>query len=1412
MAPRTRASSAASNRRADSTKEALRRREVSTCRQERSREEDEEVKAESLAADEVVHNEPSPPRPDPVFGKRHETRGGCAPSTTLSDAEDVFSSEYLLKAGRNTSALCHRLKRMWETLQHTASRQQQREEGVLNVSAVEELEHVTADLLQPQFMTHADKTVRSLVACCFVELLRIAAPQSPFRSDDDLYRVFKLFIEQIRALNAEQGTTSSDLHSFYILESLATVKSCVLVVGLTVTMEENEDVMIVQFFQALFDTIKRDHSTKMEHWMLSIMTACLEESDGVDASVLDVIFSPLVGDTSADDRHGTGKSTEKDNSSSNLARTLIQRTSDVLQEPVSTYLNHMLADDADTVSSHKTSKLKEHVYSLIYHVHTINPSLLLFVLPTVCQQLQVDEVATRSDAIAVLGQIFASSQTDDGPQYMKTFRDFLGRFRDASKDIRMQMIRACVPIWEHKPDVASLLENEFVLRLSDPEWEIRQLVVHELCDFAANCLELISEECLRAVGERMKDKKVLLRKETMTGLSQVFSTHVSSYFEELDADDTKPLSLHPRHIPATNFKKLGWIPDYVLKCYAYPQQELQLRVIQLLDDFLLPKAFTERIRANRLLFIFHSLDAASKEALRRIFSDRAKCQRVVKQFVDLKLPQRSKRCATDDNGALEKATQQLYEGLVPLFSDVSGLRKLLERLVQWKDRSLFKHLQALCTVSKSQCDIRHERDQVIRCVGSKTPLGELMKKLCRKLAFLTMNPAVVAVMLDSLVLKKGRPSRENRSIVELMVLVSGEQPELFAPFIREKIPSILVPSQAGPNESPSTTSDTDDEEDTDPRVVLGALNVLSNSSHHYIATARDELPHDKMLSTAVIKQLHKFCLGHGSEAHRLTAAMESRAAELAAIALSHFDGHTEDTKELINALCSKEKLGSPTHPQVAPVLQSLKVFSKRCCHLFTENMALFLRVWSHLLTDLIGKGDEVARPGTARAKESSQKGTKPAATKVAANRCLAINVAVNLIVYDGHLRRSSTVSDEGTELLHLLFEILRSDGTRYASTPSLTALFRAAASCGLLKLVRNRRLEASLSVSEWHLLGRTMQDTNEDVRRAFLKKLTSLLMTRSIQHPHKYLSYLALAATDANPCVKKGARNLLKLGVDRMRRAFDAASVRESEPSQSGSHSPSWRAVMVPEYALPYVIHLLAHHPAFPVHLVNETPSVRILQSPLWSDQLACLGFFLDGLVGEHPAATGNIAFLLQLLAHLSQCHDVTSPDASRMYPLIDSAVVLLKRKIKDQAHLQPFPGKIFLPKHLYSPGRPPSLATPGERKEPEGPDDSLKMPRLSVRLESPCTFHGGRCVLMSTHVCCVFATQASLSPIKPMDYAAHFMKLQSPPGSSLSKRYTKKRKRSLLTSDDAFLEMEEKAEDNEDDGPTESRATLSQC
>lgn len=1373
--------------------------------------------------EESKHNERTAPRTNARMSIGSRSKEQREQHDAL--VKKVLAGAYLASAGKNASELARRLKQTWTVLQRMPNHHEgsSGESCEVAVAPLAQLRLVCTELLREQVLASSDAIVRALAACCFAEQLRLHAPGTPFMSNEELYDAFQLMLEQIRCLagtataadRRNQGDIDDDassVHTVHLLESLASAKLGALLAGVDFTVEEDEPVLLVQLFSTMFETLQPAHTSKIESLMVAIMAACIDDLDMIDQPLLDVILAPLVhanpsGGSSSIDAllHETDAVAQ---GPYHMAQTLIERTSEQLQNHLSLFFNSILVDAptalASLSSSHpptsssSASALKEHIYTLIYEVHKIAPTLLLYVLPNVCLQLQVDEVATRSEALTLMARLFASAHADYGHEYMPSFRDFLGRFRDVSKEIRLQMVHACVVIWQRKPELASLIETECVLRLSDPEWEVRRLVVNELCDLAANHLEVVSEECLRHVGERMKDKRVLLRKETMTGLSQVYAAHVSTYWSRDDATDDEPLSAH--HVPAAHAKKLGWVPDFVLKCFSYPQQELKLRVVQLLDDILLPKAASAAVRAKGLLYLFHSVDAASKEALRRILSERARCVVAVRAFVGAKKRQREQQAGGLDAAASSReAGEQLFAALAPLFPETPNLRALLEQLSAGRDHTVFKHMGHLCDYSLSLDDMRSARDRLVKSVGSKTPLGEFLKTLCRKLNLLTLQHATIRAFLDYFIDHGAQPSRENRHIADLLVMVSKIAPEIFAPFINDAFEKILVTSDASAHDSDEDEGSGDDDDDEDDeesskdlRVIEGILGVLANYSAYWHSTMEQSSGEEidvaasavsAMPSVLLASQLEQFCLSpnlgaDGRQSSAVLSAREIHVSKLAALSIANFFGLASSTSVLIQKLCAKKRLATPMSPYVLATLQSLLVFTKRCGSDFATKQSLLTTLWTTLADDFLADDAGHADPQT-----KSRKRTVTHA-KMVEIRSLALKVMVHVVLYCHQDVDSTEFSDRSQQLVTLLFELLQSDGRKWTANAGFASKYRVVAASSLLKLVRNARIERLVTVSQWHVLGFVMQDSSEDVRAAFLDKLTKHLMRHVALHPHKYLSYLVLAASESSAGLKKRARTLLGVAIERMRRTFEASLARSRTSDASAAERS---ALLVPEYALPYVIHLLAHHPDFPRDAAQRSVSshVSLFHNPIWSSQVQHLSFFLDALVPTSASAEAdNIAFVLQMLAKLSECDDVTDPSSTHMYPLVDSAALLVKKKIKNQSSLKPYPGRIYLPKQLFVAGSGHN-ATPSKRSGAIGAAGAVtstrnssdtvghqRGPRMMVRLVG-CFRVNARLVEYSRlTVCLIMFVQTSLSPIKgSADIRDYFMQLTSPPASSAKKK-----------------------------------------
>jgi len=116
---------------------------------------------------------------------------------------------------------------------------------------------------------------------------------------------------------------------------------------------------------------------------------------------------------------------------------------------------------------------------------------------------------------------------------------------------------------------------------------------------------------------------------------------------------------------------------------------------------------------------------------------------------------------------------------------------------------------------------------------------------------------------------------------------------------------------------------------------------------------------------------------------------------------------------------------------------------------------------------------------------------------------------------------------------------------------------------------------------------------------------------------------------------------------------------------------------LLPEYALPYAIHLLARIYA---NTLTDPSNGATMAKPV----ARALTTLFDALTNGLDANAHNVAFLLRCCAEIvaSSSSDNTNEHDTR---LAAQAADLLKVKyVNTQAALTPFPGNIFLPSSLY--------------------------------------------------------------------------------------------------------------------------------
>jgi len=125
---------------------------------------------------------------------------------------------------------------------------------------------------------------------------------------------------------------------------------------------------------------------------------------------------------------------------------------------------------------------------------------------------------------------------------------------------------------------------------------------------------------------------------------------------------------------------------------------------------------------------------------------------------------------------------------------------------------------------------------------------------------------------------------------------------------------------------------------------------------------------------------------------------------------------------------------------------------------------------------------------------------------------------------------------------------------------------------------------------------------------------------------------------------------------------------------------------LMPEYAVPYAIHLLTHHPDFPEDS-SDTQRVKTVERHLKA--------LLEPLIVSLGAEADNVSFLLQMFDMVMQHEDALDGDADRVLLLCSVGKKCLKKMIKNPENVKPYPGHIYLPVALYRQRETSSRVTP---------------------------------------------------------------------------------------------------------------------
>uniref|UniRef100_A0AAY4A4K2 Uncharacterized protein n=1 Tax=Denticeps clupeoides TaxID=299321 RepID=A0AAY4A4K2_9TELE len=449
------------------------------------------------------------------------------------------------------------------------------------------------------FLRNPNKDVRLLVACCLADIFRIYAPEAPYTSHDKLKDIFLFITRQLKGL---EDTKSPQFNRyFYLLENLAWVKSY----NICFELEDCNEIFI-QLFKTLFSVINNSHNQKVQMHMLDLMSSIIMEGDGVTQELLDTILINLIP---------AHKNLNKQ--AYDLAKTLLKRTVQTIETCIANFFNQVLVMGKSSVSD-----LSEHVFDLIQELFSIDPLLLVSVMPQLEFKLKSNDGEERLAVVRLLAKLFGVKDSELATQNRPLWQCFLGRFNDIHVPVRLECVKFASHCLMNHPDLAKDLTEFLKVRSHDPEEAIRHDVIVTIINAGKKDLNLVNDQLLGFVRERMLDKRWRVRKEAMMGLAQLY----------------KKYCLH-HEAGKESAQKISWIKDKLLHIYYQNSIDDKLLVEKIFAQYMVPHSLETEEKMKCLYYLYACLDTNAVKALNEMWKCQNMLRGLVRELLDLhKLP------------------------------------------------------------------------------------------------------------------------------------------------------------------------------------------------------------------------------------------------------------------------------------------------------------------------------------------------------------------------------------------------------------------------------------------------------------------------------------------------------------------------------------------------------------------------------------------------------------------------------------------------------------------------------------------------------------------------------------------------------------------------------------------------------
>ncbi|CAO2182211.1 unnamed protein product [Urochloa humidicola] len=593
------------------------------------------------------------------------------------------------------------------------------------------LNALSKSLVQTTLLNHKDKDVKLLVAVCFIEVMRVLAPDPPF-SDEILKEIFRLFI----SIFADLAETSSPYltRRMKILENVAALRCSMIMINIGC------DDLILDMVKIFFSSVRQGLQQSVCQAMLSIMTQILNEK--VTQPVMDVILRNLV----KDDKGASHK----------LAFDIINKCAAKLEPIIYSFLSSCIFNKDMPVND-----IRKLHHKVIMEIFQCAPQILFSVIPNLTHELLSEQVDIRLEAVHLIGRLLAFSNLNFGKQNKSVFIEFLKRFSDKSAEVRIAAIDAAKACYMDKSsgDEARDILTSLQGRLLDFDEKVRIRAVNTICDLAKSNLGSFPHKVILLAAERLRDKKASVRKNVMHKLLELYRNYC-----EKCSKGTATVNTHYEQIPA----------KLIVLCFDNDIESFRPQNMELIfAEELFPPSLSPNERATHWIEFFSYFKLEHIKALNIIFSQKRRLQLEMQAYLSL----RTKKEEPSDE--IQKKICASFRKMATSFSDTSKAEECFKNLHQMKDNNIFKDLVELINEETTFGTGHLTRDSFLKRIGHKHPMHSFFKILSIKCLHSIFNQEMIGAIFESLLTCGNELTDYVKSACDLLLLVAMLFPSLF---------------------------------------------------------------------------------------------------------------------------------------------------------------------------------------------------------------------------------------------------------------------------------------------------------------------------------------------------------------------------------------------------------------------------------------------------------------------------------------------------------------------------------------------------------------------------------------------------------------------------------------------------------